>query len=257
MTATATRRSNHSALHAIGTVFRRELKGYFATPLAYVFIVIFLVVAGSLTFFVGNFFDAGQANLQAFFNFHPWLYLFLIPALSMRLWAEERKTGTIEMFLTLPITTGEAVLGKFFAAWAFTGIALLLTVPFWISVNVLGRPDNGVIFASYVASMLMAGGFLAIGSCISALTRNQVIAFVLAAAACFVATLSGSSIVLGLLPSWLPAWVPDAVASWSMLTHFGAIIRGVIALSDLVFFLSVIGIALFVNTLLVEMKKAD
>src|SRR5580700_3098091 len=158
-------------------IFRRELSGYFATPLAYVFIVIFLVLAGALTFFLGNFFDRGQDDLVAFFSFHPWLYLVFIPALSMRLWAEERKSGTIELFLTLPISMSAAVLGKFLAAWAFAGIALALTFPFWITVNYLGSPDNGVILASYVGSFLLAGGYLAIGACISAATNNQVIAF--------------------------------------------------------------------------------
>src|SRR5436305_2593225 len=178
-------------------IFRRELRGYFATPLAYLFIVIFLVLAGVLTFFVGNFFDRGQADLQPFFTFHPWLYLVLIPALSMRLWAEERKSGTIELFLTLPISMMAAVLGKFLAAWAFAGIALALTFPFWLTVNYLGTPDNGVILASYIGSFLMAGGFLAIGACLSALTKNQVIAFVVTAAVCFLFTVSGSSVVLG------------------------------------------------------------
>src|SRR6185437_4070529 len=166
-------------------IFGRELAGYFATPVAYVFLVIFLAMAGAFTFYLGNFFDRGQADLQSFFAFHPWLYLILIPAIGMRLWAEERKTGTIELFLTLPISITEAVLGKFLAAWAFTGIALLLTFPIWITVNVLGSPDNGVIVASYIGSFLMAGGYLAIASCISAATKSQVIAFVVAAALCF------------------------------------------------------------------------
>src|SRR5487761_1164892 len=160
------------------TIFRREFASYFATPLAYVFIVIFLVLAGVLTFFLGDFFERGQADLRPFFMFHPWLYLVLIPALSMRLWAEERKSGTIELFLTLPIRIGEAVLGKFLAAWCFAGIALFLTFPFWITVNFLGHPDNGVILASYAASWLMAGAILAIGAAISASTKNQVVAFV-------------------------------------------------------------------------------
>src|SRR5512135_3203901 len=159
-------------MHNVAVIVRRELQGYFATPLAYVFIVIFLVMAGSLAFFVGNFFDRGQADLQPFFTFHPWLYLVLIPALSMRLWAEERKSGTIELFLTLPVSMTEAVLGKFLAAWVFAGIALALTFPFWITVNVLGKPDNGVILASYIGSFLMAGGYLAIGAALSALTKN-------------------------------------------------------------------------------------
>jgi ABC-2 type transport system permease protein len=244
-------------MHATLTVFRRELASYFATPLAYVFIVIFLVLAGALTFFVGNFFDRGQADLQPFFNFHPWLYLVLIPALAMRLWAEERKSGTIELFLTLPIPVWAAVLGKFFAAWAFAGIALALTFPFWLTVNWLGTPDNGVILASYIGSFLMAGGFLAIGACISALTKNQVIAFVLTAAACFVFTVSGSAIVLGFFQGWAPDRVLQTIASFSFLTHFNAIVRGVIDLRDAVFFFSVIFVFLIGNIVLVDLKKAD
>jgi ABC-2 type transport system permease protein len=244
-------------MSTVGVVFRRELSSYFATPLAYVFIVIFLVMAGALTFYVGGFFERGQADLQVFFNFHPWLYLFLIPALSMRLWAEERKTGTIEMFLTLPITTGEAVVGKYLAAWAFTGIALALTFPFWITVNYLGEPDNGVILASYIGSFLMAGAFLAIGSAISAITRNQVIAFVLSAVACFLFTASGSPIVLGPVEGWVPGGLVQTIASMSFLSHFAAITRGVVDLRDIIFFGSVIGLFLFANTILVDLKKAD
>src|SRR5215469_2076162 len=177
------------------TIFRRELGGYFTSPLAYVFIVIFLVMAGMLTFFVGNFFGRGQADLQPFFEFHPWLYLVLIPALSMRLWAEERRLGTIELFLTLPIRVTEAVIGKFLAAWCFAGIAMALTFPFWVTVNFLGRPDNGVILASYIGSWLMAGTMLAVGACVSVMTKNQVIAFVVTAALVFLLTASGSPIV--------------------------------------------------------------
>ena len=244
-------------MHSTVVIFRRELASYFATPLAYVFIVIFLVMAGILTFFVGNFFERGQADLQAFFTFHPWLYLVLIPALAMRLWAEERRSGTIELFLTLPISTGSAVLGKFLAAWAFAGIALILTFPFWITVNYLGTPDNGVILASYVGSFLMAGAFLAVGACLSALTKNQVIAFVITAAASFLFTVSGSPIVLGLLQSWASQSVLATVSSFSFLTHFTAITRGVIDARDAVFFLSVIGTFLLANAVLVDLKKAD
>src|SRR5437763_7758323 len=183
-------------------IFRRELRGYFATPLAYVFIIIFLVLAGVLTFFVGNFFDRGQADLQPFFTFHPWLYLVLIPALSMRLWAEERKSGTIELFLTLPIRMTEAVIGKFLAAWCFAGIALALTFPLWITVNFLGRPDNGVYLASYLGSWLMAGAVLAIGAAVSAATKNQVIAFVVTAALVFVLAVAGTSVVIDILQAW-------------------------------------------------------
>jgi ABC-2 type transport system permease protein len=241
----------------IAVIVRRELASYFATPLAYVFIVIFLVLAGALAFFVGNFFDRGQADLQPFFTFHPWLYLVLIPALAMRLWAEERKSGTIELLLTLPISMTEAVIGKFLASWAFAGIALVLTVPFWITVNYLGHPDNGVILASYIASFLMAGAFLAIGACLSALTKNQVIAFVVTAAVCFVFTVSGSPIVLGFIKGWAPEAVLGTVAGFSFLTHFNAIIRGVIDLRDAVFFLSVIGFFLYANAIIVDLKKAD
>ncbi|MGH7075237.1 MAG: ABC transporter permease subunit [Stellaceae bacterium] len=238
-------------------IFRRELASYFATPLAYIFIVIFLVMAGSFAYFLGNFFGRGQADLQPFFEFHPWLYLVLIPALSMRLWAEERKSGTIELFLTLPISMTEAVLGKFLAAWAFAGIALILTFPFWITVNILGHPDNGVILASYIGRFLMAGASLSIGSALSTLSKSQVIAFVVTAAVCFFFTVNGSSMVLGFFNGWAPAGVLQVVASFSFLTHFNAIIRGVIDLRDVVFFITVILFFLFANAILVDLRKAD
>ena len=239
------------------TIFRREFVSYFTTPLAYVFIVIFLVMAGVLTFFVGNFFDRGQADLQPFFAFHPWLYLVLIPALSMRLWAEERKSGTIELFLTLPIRMTEAVLGKFLAAWCFAGIALALTFPFWITVNFLGRPDNGVIVASYIGSWLMAGALLAIGACVSAVTKNQVIAFVVTAAIAFIFTVAGSPVVLGLLQGWAPEWLIGAVTRMSFLDHFNAITRGVLDIRDLAYFLLIMIAFLFANAILVDLEKAE
>jgi ABC-2 type transport system permease protein len=239
------------------TIFNRELASYFTTPLAYVFIIIFLVLAGILSFFVGDFFERGQADLQSFFAFHPWLYLVLIPALSMRLWAEERKSGTIELFLTLPVRLGEAVLGKFLAAWCFAGIALALTFPFWLTVNFLGEPDNGVILASYVASWLMAGAVLAIGAAVSAATKNQVIAFIVTAALVFVLTVSGTSTVLGLLRGWAPEGLINAVAAASIFGHFTAITRGVIDLRDLVYFLSLMVAFLAANAILVDLKKAD
>jgi ABC-2 type transport system permease protein len=244
-------------MHGTITIFRRELASYFATPLAYIFIVIFLVMAGTFAFFIGNFFNRGQADLQPFFQFHPWLYLVLIPALSMRLWAEERRSGTIEMLLTMPVSMTEAVLGKFFAAWAFAGIALILTFPFWITVNLLGHPDNGVIIASYIGSFLMAGAYLSIGSALSALTKNQIIAFVVTAAVCFFFTVNGSSIVLSFLNGWAPAGVMTDLAFFSFLTHFNAVIRGVIDLRDLVFFISVMVLCLFCSAILVDLKKAD
>ncbi len=237
-------------------IFKRELAGYFATPVAYVFLVIFLALSGAFTFYVGNFFERGQADLQSFFGFQPWLFLFLIPAVAMRLWSEERKTGTIELFLTLPISIGEAVLGKFLAAWAFATIAIVLTCPLWITINVLGSPDNGVVLAGYVGSVLMAGGYMAIGACISAITKSQVIAFVVAAMVCFLFTVSGSPIVLGFFTSWAPQPVLDTVASFSFLTHFNAISRGVIDLRDLLFFGSLIACFLIANAIVVDMKKS-
>jgi ABC-2 type transport system permease protein len=244
-------------MHNTLTIFRRELASYFSSPLAYVFIVIFLVLAGVVTFFGGNFFERGQDDLRPFFSFHPFLYLVLIPALSMRLWAEERKSGTIELFLTLPIRMTEAVIGKFLAAWCFAGIALALTFPFWLSVNYLGHPDNGVILASYIGSFLVAGAFLAIGACVSAVTKNQVIAFVVTAAILFVLTLSGSSIVLGLVRSWAPEPLLRALVATSISGHFTAIDRGVLELRDIVYFVSLIVACLFANAILVDLKKAD
>ena len=241
----------------IAQIFTRELGGYFATPVAYVFLVIFLGMAGAFTFYLGNFFDRGQADLSSFFVFHPWLYLILIPALSMRLWAEERKSGTIELFLTLPISITEAVLGKFLAAWAFTGIALALTFPIWITVNLLGSPDNGVILAGYIGSLLMAGGFLAIGAAVSAATKNQVIAFVISAALCFLFTVSGSPIVLNFFSGWAPQTIVDAVASFSFISHFNAITRGVIDLRDIIYFGTLITVFLFANAAIVDLKKSS
>ncbi len=241
----------------IWIITKRELAAYFSTPLAYVFIVTFLAGAGAVTFFMGDFFGRRQADLQSFFSFHPWLFLVLIPAVGMRLWAEERKTGTIELLMTLPVTTGEAVVGKFLAAWVFTGIALALTFPIWISVNYLGDPDNGVIFASYVGSLLMAGALLALASCLSALTRNQVIAFVIGSAASFLFLMSGLDLVLGMFRSWAPAYVLDMVSSLSFLTHFQTIADGVLPLPAIVFFLSMMAVCLFINAQIVELKKAS
>jgi ABC-2 type transport system permease protein len=195
----------------VAILFRRELASYFATPLALVFIVIFLVLAGAFAFYLGGFYERGQADLAPFFNFHPWLYLFLIPALSMRLWAEERKSGSIELLMTLPVTAWQAVLGKFLAAWCVAALALALTFPIWITVNYLGDPDNGAILAAYVGSLLMAGGFLAIGSCLSAATRNQVIAFILTAVVCFAFLLAGFPLVQSLVTGWAPQALVDAV----------------------------------------------
>jgi len=244
-------------MKAIINIMRREITGYFATPVAYVFIVIFLVMTGVFTFYLGSFYERGIADLNPFFQFHPWLFLFLVPAISMRLWAEERKTGAIELLLTLPLTLWQVVIGKFLAAWLFLGLALALTFPAWLSVNYLGEPDNGVILAAYIGSWLMAGGFLAIGSCMSAVTRNQVVAFILSVVACFVFLLSGLPMVMNLFTGWAPQILMDGIASLSFLSHFTDISKGVIDLRDLVYFLLVIGFWLSANMIVLEMKKAD
>ena len=244
-------------MNRILAITRRELISYFSTPLAYVFIVIFLVLTSAFTFYLGNFYERGQADLSAFFSFHPWLYLFLVPAISMRLWAEERKSGSIELLMTLPIEPREAVLGKFLAAWAFIALALILTFPIWITVNFLGDPDNGVIFAAYLGSLFMAGGFLAVGAFISATTKNQVIAFILSVVACFGFLLAGFSLVLDLFSSWAPQALVDAIASLSFLTHFSNISKGVIDLRDLVYFSLLIVVFLYANTIILHLRKAD
>ncbi len=241
----------------VGIIMRRELASYFATPLAYVFILIFLVLASLFTFYIGGFYERGQADMDSFFGFQPWLYLFLVPALSMRLWAEERKSGSIELLMTQPVLLWDAVLGKFLAAWAFTALALALTFPLWLTVNYLGKPDNGAILAAYLGSALLAGGFLAIGSCMSALTRNQVIAFILGVAACFAFLLAGFPMVLDLFRSWAPLALVDAIASLSFLTHFESIAKGVIDVRDLLYFSMLIGFFLVATTIALELRKAD
>lgn len=237
-------------------IFKRELGSFFATPLAYVFIVIFLLAIGAFTFYLGQWYEAGEASLRGFFGFHPWLYLFLIPAISMRMWAEERKSGTMELLLTLPAPFWASVVGKYLAAWAFAAIALVLTFPIWITVNYLGEPDNGVIFASYIGSLLMAGGYLAIGSCMSAVTTNQVIAFVLSVVVCFLFTLSGLPLVLDFFSGWLPQAVLNTIASFSFVTHFDAIMDGVIDLRDLVYFASLIAVWLVATGIVIDLKRA-
>lgn len=244
-------------MNIVWSIFRRELAAYFVTPLAYIFLVIFVALIGALTFYFGDFYELRLADLGAFFGLHPWLYALLIPALAMRLWAEERESGTIELLLTLPVTTTQAVLGKFLAAWAFALLALALTAPMWWTVNYLGEPDNGAIAAAYLGSALMAGGFLAIGSFASALTRSQVIAFIAAFVICFLLLMSGFRMVLDAFSGWAPQAVVDAVASLSFLTHFQSISRGVIELRDLVYFIGMIAFFLFANVVVIEMKKAD
>lgn len=239
------------------TIFQREFRGYFATPVAYVFIVIFLFLTGLFTFYIGSFYERGQADLEPFFRYHPWLYMLLIPAISMRLWSEERKSGTLELLMTLPISLFEAVIGKFLAAWAFTAIALALTFPVWLSVNYLGQPDNTIIAAGYLGSLFMAGGFLAIGSCISALTSNQVVAFVISFVICFAFNLSGFPVVMDFFRGWAPPFIVDVIGSFSFLTHFNSIQKGVIDLRDIIFFISLIAFWLYANMLAIEAKKGN
>ena len=228
-------------MNALKHIITRELSSYFSTPLAYVFIVIFLTLIGSLTFYIGNFFVRGQADLYSFFAFHPWVYILLIPAVTMRLWAEERKTGTIELLTTLPLTTTQAVVGKFLAALIFIFVSLFLTFPLWITVNYLGDPDNGA--------------YLSIGSCISAITNNQIIAFVIATTVCFLFTMSGLDLVLNFFKIWAPEFLVDTISSMSFLTHFDSITKGVIEIRDFLFYLSVIIFWIFLNIMIIEYKK--
>lgn len=236
---------------------KRELRNYFSTPIAYVFIVVFLLLSGIATFYIGNFFARGQADLVPFFSFHPWLYMLFIPAISMRLWSEERKSGTIELLFTLPITTWQAICGKFLAAFIFTAIALSLTFPLWIVVNYLGHPDNGVILVSYFGSLLMAGGFLAIGAAISALTKNQVVAFVLTLITCLLLNLLGFPMVLDLMRPILPHVLLETFRSFSFLTNFDTISRGLLELRSVIYFATLIIFSLFANAVIIETKKAD
>jgi ABC-2 type transport system permease protein len=237
-------------------IAKREFAAYFATPLATVFLVIFVALTGAFAFYVGGFFERGQADLTAFFSYHPWLYLLLVPAIAMRLWAEERKTGSIELLMTLPISPWEAILGKFLAAWAFIGLALVLTFPMWITVNYLGSPDNGVIFSSYLGSVLIAGVFLAIGSCISALTKNQVIAFIVSSLICFLLVMSGYEMVLNSVRAIMPGIAVSAIQSLSVLTHYEDFLKGIISLPAIVFCLSLIAFALFANKIIIDQRKA-
>lgn len=240
----------------IWIITRRELAAYFSTPVAFVFIAIFVAMTGALTFYIGRFFDRDQATLDTFFAYHPFLYLALVPAVSMRLWAEERKTGTIEQLLTLPVTTTEAVLGKYIAAWLFCGIALALTATMWITVNILGDPDNVAILVGYVGSFLMAGAFLAIGICMSALTRNQIIAFIAGAVVCFLFTMSGLDLVLNIFRGWAPTALVETIASFSFLSRFQSLTRGVVEVRDIVFLISVSAFWLFATIIFVDARKA-
>jgi ABC-2 type transport system permease protein len=245
-----------NSLSMIATVFAREFAAYFATPLATIFLTVFLALSAGLMFFLGDFFGRGQADLSSFFMWHPWLYLVLMPAIGMRLWAEERRSGTIELLATFPVRTAELVIGKFLAGWAFTGVALVLTVPLWAIVNYLGDPDNGVILASYFGSFLMAGAFLAVAAAISALTKNQVIAFIVAAIVSFLLVMAGFSLVLGFIRAWAPAAVTAFVQSLSFVDNFNTLMRGELEAPTLFLFGSLIVLALWINVMLVDLKKA-
>ena len=238
-------------------ILNRELKGYFRTPLASIFLLVFLALSSGMTFFLGRFFERDQADLTAFFSWHPWLFLVLMPAIGMRLWAEERRSGTIELLITLPVTNTQLVVGKFLASWIFTLIALILTMPIWITVNYLGEPDNHVILISYFGSWLMAGAFLALTSCLSALTKNQVIAFIISSISGFVLIMAGFNLILSAVRSWSPNWITETISSMSFLSHFSRIQMGVFDLSTLVFFISMIILCLWINVQLVQVKKAD
>ena len=240
----------------ISALVKRELMSYFYSPVAYVFIIIFLLSTVGTTFFIGNFFDSNQAGLNIFFIFQPWLYLILIPAVGMGLWSEERNTGTIELLFTLPVGMIQAVLAKFLAGWIFIGIALVLTVPMVITVEYLGEPDLGVITASYLGSFLMAGSYLAITCVTSALTRNQVISFILSVLICFILVLLGWGVFTGIMNRFLPVWLTDLISSFSFSTHFNSISRGIIDSRDLIFFLSIICGGLVINALILEAKKS-
>ena len=240
----------------IKAIMKRELGGYFTSPIAYVFLVIFLLLTGFFTFTVGNFFERGEASLVSFFTWHPWLYLFLVPAVGMRLWSEERRLGTLELLLTLPITAWQAIVGKFLASWLFLALALVLTFPVIITVNWLGAPDNGVIAAGYVGSLLLAGAYLAISCMTSAMTRNQVISFILSVMICLFLILAGYTPVTDLLTRFANPVVTQTVAAFSVMTHFEAFQRGVLDTRDVVFFVSVIGFALFATGVIIRNQRA-
>jgi ABC-2 type transport system permease protein len=243
-------------MRAVWIIAKRELAAYFTSPVAYVFLVIFLLLTGFFTFTAGNFFERGEASLAAFFGWHPWLYLVLVPAVGMRLWAEERRAGTLELLLTMPITPWQAILAKFLASWAFLAVALALTFPAVITVNVLGSPDNGVILAGYLGSFFLAGAYLAISCMTSAMTRNQVVAFILSVVICLFLLLCGFNPVTDLLVRWASPAAVDTVAAFSVVTHFDGFQRGVIDTRDLFFFLSVIGFALFATGVIIRGHRA-
>ena len=245
-----------NAWRHIMTIAKREVAGYFASPVAYVFIVIFLLLTGFFAFMVSGFFDRGQANLLAFFAWHPWLYLFLVPAVGMRMWSEERRLGTIELLLTMPITPWQAIVGKFLASWLVLALALALTFPIVITVNYLGSPDNGVILASYAGSLLLSGAYLSVSAMTSAMTRNQVVSFILSVVICLFLILAGWPPITNLLTQWASSWFVETIAAFSVMTHFDSIQKGVIDSRDVLFFLSVIAFCLFTTSVIIRAHRA-
>jgi ABC-2 type transport system permease protein len=238
-------------------ILKREFAAYFGSPVAYVFIVIFLLLSGFFTFMISQFYEAGQADLRGFFDWHPWIYLFLIPAVGMRLWAEERRTGTIELILTLPVSLTQLILGKFLAAWLFIGVALLLTFPMFLTVVYLGDPDTGAVFSAYLGSFLLAGAYLSVGCMTSSLTRNQVISFILSVVICLFLVLAGWPPVTDFFSGWAPIWLVNIVSGFSFMSHFASIERGVIDLRDLCYYLSVIFFMLFANGVILQNRRAS
>jgi ABC-2 type transport system permease protein len=243
------------SINTINTIMKRELSGYFGSPVAYVFIVIFLLLVGFFTFYISSFFEVGQADLQSFFQWHPWVFMFLIPAIAMRLWAEERRLGTIELVLTLPVSPAEVIMGKFLAAWIFIGISVALTFPMILTVSYLGSPDMGAIFCGYIGSFLMAGAFLSIGSMTSALTRSQVVSFIIAVVTCLFFILAGFAPVTRVISGWAPLWFVNLISQMSFLTHFSSMARGIIDLRDLLYFCSIIFFMLFANSIIIQNRR--
>jgi ABC-2 type transport system permease protein len=248
--------SHWHALGNIQTIAKRELNGYFSSPVAYVVIVIFLLLTGFFTFMVGGFFERGEASLMSFFLWHPWLYLFLVPAVGMRLWSEERRLGTMELLLTMPVSAWQAIVGKFLASWLFLALSLILTFPLVLTVGYLGSPDLGVIFCGYVGSWLMAGAYLAVSCMTSSLTRNQVISFILSVVLCLFFILAGWPPVTNMLIQWAPTWLVDTVAAFSVMPHFEAFQKGVLDTNDIIFFLSLIVFSLFTTGVILRSHRA-
>src|SRR5438876_2294568 len=238
------------SIRNIKTIAKREIGGYFASPVAFVFIVIFLLLSGFFTFMVARFFERGEANLESFFAWHPWLYLFLVPAVGMRMWSEERRLGTIELLLTMPITPWQAIVGKFLASWLVLALALVLTLPIVITVNFLGHPDNGVILASYAGSLLLSGAYLSVSAMTSAMIRNQVVSFIVSVVICLFLILAGWPPITNLLTQWASSWFVETIAAFSVMTHFDSIQKGVVDSRDVLFFLSVIAFCLFTTSVI-------